>query len=61
MSKRFGLAVVLLAAAAFVAIESTSLAGHHRQRRGCGSCGTACAAPACGSCGAGCEVAPRCP
>ena len=42
MSRKFGLSVVLFAAAALVLSEAQSFARHSRRGGGCASCGTAC-------------------
>jgi hypothetical protein len=54
MNRRFGLAVVLVAAAAFVVSECQAFARHGRRAR-CGSC---CAAPSCGPNGCSMPAAP---
>lgn len=59
MRQKFRLSVVLLALAAFVAVESQAEAGHHRRRcgrrGGCGGCQVTAAE--CGGCAAPCGTA----
>lgn len=63
MTKKIGLAVVLLALTTLVVSENDALAGRRHHGRSCGSCGTGCAT-ACAPSGCstgGCEAAPAAP
>lgn len=53
MRGKFGLAVLVMAAAAWLVAESQADAGHHRRRGRCGGCNTGCAT----GCDTGCAPA----
>ena len=56
MRGKFVFAVLLTATAAWLVAESTSFAGHHRRRGGCGGRQTACSTGCNTGCSTGCDT-----